>query len=203
MRGAPAGRELTAIDRKLVRTSKFLSLVLRHRPEVIGIELDAEGWVPVEELLARAAEAGRNIDRATLVRVVQENDKQRFTLSADGARIRAAQGHSVDVDLGLEAVEPPETLFHGTATRNLASIREHGRLPGNRQHVHLSLDEGTSRKVGTRHGKPVVLRVAARAMHEAGQTFHVSENGVWLTLTVAPEFITFPESGQDRDEIPR
>jgi putative RNA 2'-phosphotransferase len=176
----------------LTRTSKFLSLVLRHKPEEIGLTLDENGWASVEELIASANRAGRKLDRATVEQVVAASDKRRFALSPDGARIRANQGHSVDVDLALEPRQPPEILFHGTATRFLESIREQGLLPGSRQHVHLSLDEPTAIKVGQRHGKPVVLKVRAGEMGRAGIAFFCSENGVWLTEKVTGAYIEFP-----------
>ena len=173
----------------LVRISKFLSLVLRHDPGKIGLALDAAGWADVDELIAAAARAGVEIDRETLARVVAENDKQRFALSPDGDRIRANQGHSVRVDLGLEPQTPPEVLYHGTAARFVDSIRASGLHAASRTHVHLSPDEETARWVGQRHGKPVVLRVAAGRMHRDGRAFFRSENGVWLTDVVPAEYI--------------
>jgi putative RNA 2'-phosphotransferase len=135
------------------------------------------------------------LDRPTLERVVAENDKKRFALSADGTRIRASQGHSVRVELGLEPVEPPAVLFHGTADRNVEPIRHQGLRPGRRTHVHLSADEATAVAVGRRHGRPVVLRVHAGRMHAAGHAFYRSDNGVWLTDAVPPEHIAFPGEG--------
>jgi putative RNA 2'-phosphotransferase len=173
----------------LVATSKFLSLVLRHRPEVIGIELDAEGWVPVEDLLAACAQHGRAISREQLDAVVRTNDKQRFAFSADGTRIRANQGHSLQVDLGLVPVEPPELLYHGTVSRFLESIRRDGLVKGKRHHVHLSPDVGAATKVGQRRGRPVVLVIEAGRMFRDGHKFYQSENGVWLTDAVPPEYI--------------
>ena len=175
----------------LVRISKFLSLVLRHDPGKIGLALDAAGWADVDELIAAAARAGVEIDRETLARVVAENDKQRFALSPDGRRIRANQGHSVRVDLGLEPQTPPEVLYHGTASRFVDSIRGSGLHAASRTHVHLSPDEETARRVGQRHGKPVVLPVAAGRMHRDGRAFFRSENGVWLTDAVPAEYIDF------------
>ena len=183
---------LSDLDRSLVRASKFLSLVLRHRPERIGITLDSAGWVAVDELLAAARRSGFPLDRATLERVVAENDKRRFAFSADGARIRASQGHSVGVDLGLAPQAPPDVLFHGTAARFLESIRCEGLKAGSRTHVHLSADEVTARTVGQRHGSPVVLRVEAGAMHRDGHEFYHSENGVWLALAVPARYLGFP-----------
>lgn len=173
----------------LVRLSKFLSLVLRHDPGKIGLRLDEAGWASVDELIAAAARSGMAIDRETLARVVAENDKQRFALSPDGARIRASQGHSVKVDLGLAPREPPELLYHGTAARNVDSIRASGLHAASRTHVHLSADEETARRVGQRHGPPVVLTVAAGRMHRDGRAFFRSENGVWLTDAVPAEYI--------------
>ncbi|HEX8272360.1 MAG TPA: RNA 2'-phosphotransferase [Longimicrobiaceae bacterium] len=180
------------MDPSLVRASKFLSLVLRHKPEHIGIALDAAGWVGVDELLAAAGRSGFALDRATLERVVADNDKRRFAFSEDGACIRASQGHSVAVELGLEPQPPPDVLFHGTATRFLDSIRREGLKPGSRTHVHLSADEATAITVGQRHGKPAVLRVAAGAMHRDGHAFVRSANGVWLTGAVPAGYIAFP-----------
>lgn len=180
------------MDRALVGTSKFLSKVLRHAPESVGLRLDDAGWVHVDELMAAARRAGVALDRPTLERVVAENDKKRFALSADGMRIRASQGHSVEVELGLDPVEPPEVLYHGTADRSLGSILREGLRPGRRTHVHLSADETTAVAVGRRHGRPVVLRVAAGRLHRAGHPFYRSDNGVWLTAAVPPDAIDPP-----------
>lgn len=177
------------MDAELARISKFLSLVLRHRPEVIGLRLDERGWVDVDELLRCASEHGRPLSRDTLDAVVATNDEQRFAFSDDRTRIRASQGHSLAVDLALEAREPPEVLFHGTATRFLAAILAQGLTARSRQHVHLSRDVETATQVGARHGQPVVLRVAAGAMFRAGALFFLSANGVWLTNRVAPEHL--------------
>lgn len=183
------------MDAALVRTSKFLSKVLRHAPESVGLRLDQAGWTDVEALLDAARRAGVPLDRATLDRVVAENDKQRFAFSPDGRRIRASQGHSVRVELGLEAVEPPEVLFHGTAETNLASILREGLRPGRRTHVHLSADEQTAVAVGRRHGQPVVLRVPAGRMHRDGHAFYRSDNGVWLTDHVPAARLERPGEG--------
>lgn len=181
----------TAAD-DLVPDSRFLSLVLRHRPETIGLVLDREGWADVGELLRLAAAKGRRIGRDRLDRIVADNSKKRFALSPDGLRIRAVQGHSVEVDLGLPAVQPPAILFHGTADRFVESIRRTGLEKRSRRHVHLSADEATAVTVGRRHGKPVVLRVRAGDMAAAGYVFHRSENGVWLTESVPAVHIEFP-----------
>ncbi len=171
--------------------SKFLSYVLRHAPETIGLRLDANGWADVTELLAKAKKAGKRFDLDTLRAVVAENDKQRFTLSEDGRRIRAAQGHSIAVDLALAASEPPALLYHGTASRNLDAIFAEGLKPGRRQQVHLSLDPDTARRVGERHGKPTVLTVDAGRMHADGYSFVRADNGVWLTDHVPAAYLGF------------
>lgn len=171
--------------------SKFLSYVLRHRPDSIGITLDANGWVDVDVLLAAAQRHGKNLSRTLLEQVVATNDKKRFAFSEDGKRIRASQGHSVSVDLDLKPVTPPELLYHGTVERFLDSIRSQGLVRGSRHHVHLSPDEATARKVGSRRGKPVILIVEAGRMHAAGHQFFRSANNVWLTEKVPPEFLRF------------
>jgi putative RNA 2'-phosphotransferase len=180
----------------LVRHSRFLSLVLRHKPEEIGLTVDPQGWADVDELLRRAADHGRGLTRPLLEEIVAGNDKQRFAFSADGRRIRASQGHSVEVDLALSPSEPPELLYHGTAIRFLDSIRRQGLLRGSRQHVHLSSDEVIAVAVGRRHGEPVVLTVAAQLMSATGHSFFLSANGVWLTEHVPVEFLRIPAAGR-------
>ncbi len=176
-----------------VRSSKFLSLVLRHKPETIGLHLDAQGWADVAELLTRAKAHGVTLTRPQLEQIVATNDKQRFAFSPDGQRIRANQGHSIRVDLGLEPQIPPPHLYHGTATRFVDSIRQQGLLARGREHVHLSADEETAVRVGKRHGNPVVLRVQAEIMHAAGVPFYRSANGVWLVAHVPPHYLVFPD----------
>jgi putative RNA 2'-phosphotransferase len=173
----------------IVATSKLLSYVLRHRPDSIGLALDAHGWAGVDDLLARLAAAGHAVDRALLARVVADNDKQRFAFSEDGARLRASQGHSIDVDLGLAPAPPPDVLYHGTASRFLKSILAAGLRASGRHHVHLSADVATARRVGARHGFPAVLRVDARRMRADGIVFYLSDNGVWLNDTVPPRYL--------------
>ncbi|MEM9218344.1 MAG: RNA 2'-phosphotransferase [Cyanobacteria bacterium P01_F01_bin.150] len=181
------------MNKSLKTTSKFLSLVLRHQPEKIGLTLDAQGWADVDELLALSTQHGVALSRDRLIQVVETNDKQRFAFNGDRTRIRANQGHSISVDLALEPQTPPDILFHGTATRFLDSIQAKGLISGSRQHVHLSADKDTAVKVGKRHGKPVVLTVNAAAMVQQGMIFFRSENGVWLTDHVPVECIEFPE----------
>lgn len=173
------------------RLSRKLASVLRHRPESIDIELEAGGWVRIDALL-RAA--GIKSSREEIAQVVAQNDKKRFTISVDGMKIRAAQGHSVPVDLGLSPCAPPALLFHGTATHSLASIWNEGLLPGGRHQVHLSRDYATAVTVGARHGAPIVLSVAAGEMHQAGHAFYQADNGVWLTDCVPVNALSFAAS---------
>lgn len=171
-------------------TSKFIAYVLRHAPESIGLKLDAQGWAGIEALVAGAVAAGRELTAVDVLQAVDSGTKKRYELSADGSSIRALQGHSTpQVSRSFEALEPPALLFHGTATRFLASIRAQGLLPGSRQHVHLSADEATAVQVGQRHGKAHVLKVESGRMHALGHVFHLAENGVWLTAAVPPEFL--------------
>lgn len=174
----------------LVKISKFLSKHLRHAPEDIGITLEAGGWVEVETLLEACAKHGMRISRETLNTVVEDNSKQRFAFDETGTRIRANQGHSTNVSLEFESVTPPETLYHGTATKFLPSILETGIQRMKRHHVHLSSDIETAAKVGSRHGKLVMLEVNARSMVESGFVFYRSENNVWLVDTVPVEYLS-------------
>lgn len=175
-----------------IRTSKFLSLVLRHEPAKIGITLDDAGWTDVAALLAACAAHGVVISRDELAEIVASSDKQRFALSADGTRIRANQGHSVDVDLELPAATPPARLYHGTVAEAVPSIRTEGLTKRARHHVHMSADTETATKVGGRRGKAVILVIRADAMAAAGHEFFRSANGVWLTDHVPAEYIEFP-----------
>jgi putative RNA 2'-phosphotransferase len=170
--------------------SRRLSYVLRHAPESIGLTLDVAGWAEVEELLQGLADAGVPLSRAELERLVASSDKQRFALNASGTRIRASQGHSVPVDLGLEEAAPPQELFHGTVERFLPAIRVGGLTRQARHHVHLSPDVRTARSVGARRGVPRVLLVAAQRMVAEGHRFYLSANGVWLTEGVPYRYLT-------------
>ncbi len=174
-----------------MKVSKYLSKHLRHQPERIGLELDANGWTEIDALLQATARHGFPITREELAHVVATNDKRRFAI--EGTRIRASQGHTVDVDLDLPAAEPPAYLYHGTVAAHLPAIRAEGLRPMARHHVHLSPDRETATRVGARRGRPVVLSVDAGAMHRAGHVFRVSANGVWLADAVPPEFLRFPE----------
>jgi putative RNA 2'-phosphotransferase len=179
-------------QRELVRASKLLSRVLRHDPARVGVRLDPQGWVGVDELLAGCGRAGVRLSRAALQEVVDTNDKKRFVLSPDGTRIRARQGHSVRVDLGLEPSAPPALLYHGTVGRLLPAITAEGLRPMRRHDVHLSPDAATARRVGARRGAPVVLIVASGRMHADGHVFRVTGNGVWLVPAVPPEYLGEP-----------
>jgi putative RNA 2'-phosphotransferase len=175
---------------RAVKVSKYLAKYLRHAPHELGLELQPGGWVPVDDLLAAAEKNGFPISYDELVECVETNDKQRFAFDVSGELIRANQGHSVEVDLQLEEREPPEFLYHGTVERFLPSILEEGLIRGKRHHVHLSKDVETARKVGSRRGKPVILQVDAGRMHWDGHKFLLSANGVWLTDSVAPAYLT-------------
>ncbi len=168
-----------------------MSLVLRHKPEEIGITLDRAGWVPVRELAEKSSGV---LTEKEIRAVVATSDKQRFSLSENGQLVRANQGHSVDVDLGLEPLAPPERLFHGTALRFLDGIKAQGLVSGNRQHVHLSASAETAKAVGQRHGKPVVLQIKSGEMAASGTEFLQSDNGVWLTDNVPTQYLIFPET---------
>ncbi|MGI5481879.1 RNA 2'-phosphotransferase [Streptomyces lavendofoliae] len=178
---------------RTVKLSKYLAKHLRHQPERIGLVLDPHGWAGIDDLLRATAEHGVRISRAELEHVVAVNDKRRFTI--DGDRIRANQGHTVEVDLDLPAAEPPAYLYHGTVARHLPAIRAEGLRPMARHHVHLSPDRETATGVGARRGRPVVLAVDAGAMRRDGHVFHVSANGVWLTAAVPPAYLRFPSPG--------
>ena len=171
-----------------VKLGRFLSLVLRHDPHAAGITLDEHGWADVNELLAGVNRTGRKIDRVTLERIVRENNKQRYSFNGDGTKIRANQGHSLQVDVELKAAQPPKYLYHGTASRFLPAIQAEGIRKMSRQHVHLSGDFETAMAVGKRHGIPVVITIDAEAMARDGVTFYRSENGVWLCGHVEPKY---------------
>ena len=170
--------------------SKWMSKHLRHSPEKVGLVLEKGGWVTVADLIKAANANHLSLSRAQLEEVVKSNDKQRFSFDATGTKIRANQGHSVAVDLQLQAQMPPDILYHGTAEKNREAITEQGLLKGRRHHVHLSREIQTAVQVGSRHGKPLVLTIDALAMHAAGFDFYKSDNGVWLVDEVPPRFIS-------------
>lgn len=173
----------------IVKISKYLSRHLRHQPERLGITLDEAGWVDVDVLLAACNARGMALTRAQLERVVEENDKRRFAFSADGTRIRASQGHTVAVDLGLVEAVPPAVLYHGTNPKSVPAILVEGLRPMDRHDVHLSTDTETARRVGARRGRPVLFVVRAEHMVAAGHVFRRSDNGVWLVPAVPPGFL--------------
>ncbi|GAA4563131.1 RNA 2'-phosphotransferase [Planotetraspora kaengkrachanensis] len=177
-------------EQRLKKVSKYLSKHLRHQPERIGLTLDRNGWVDVDDLLRAVAAHGFPVSAAELAEVVANNDKQRYSV-VDG-RIRANQGHSVPVDLDLPPLEPPAHLYHGTVASALPSIRDEGLRPMNRHNVHLSPDRETATRVGARRGRPVVLTVDSGSMRAAGHVFYRSDNGVWLVEHVPPSFIRLP-----------
>jgi putative RNA 2'-phosphotransferase len=184
---------------RLTKISRKLSKILRHQPDMIGLKLDNNGWADVADLIKKFGDI-RLDDIATaplsievLKDVVVTNDKQRFAFNDDFTKIRANQGHSLEIDLALKAVEPPPILFHGTAIKNLQSIKSQGLIKGSRQHVHLSKDETTAKKVGSRHGVPVIIKVKTGEMYAAHYPFYQSENGVWLTDYVPHQYLSINE----------
>ena len=170
--------------------SKFLSLILRHQPDKIGLLLDDNGYANVDQLLSQAAKHHIHFTKTELETVVAENDKQRFAFNEDHSKIRASQGHSIKVDLELSPQEPPEFLFHGTVSRSVSGILQSGIQKMSRQHVHLSVDKTTATKVGSRRGAPVILTILSGQMHRDGLPFYISANGVWLTDHVPAKYIS-------------
>jgi len=183
-------------DKRLVKTSKYLSRHLRHDPGRLGLTLEPGGWVPVDALLRACRSHSFALTIEDLREVVERNDKQRFSFDEAGTRIRANQGHSVEVDLELEPASPPAVLFHGTGLRHLDSNMRAGLRRAGRHHVHLSTDTATATRVGARHGRPVVLEVAAARMREDGFAFYVTANGVWLTLAVPTVYLSLHSKGR-------
>lgn len=175
--------------KSLTETSKFVSLILRHKPETIGISLDSHGWADVDELIKGMNKHGTKITMDILEEIVRTDSKQRYSFNDDKTKIRANQGHSIKVDVELEEKEPPAILYHGTATRFLGSITKQGLLPMSRLYVHLSKNMETANKVGTRHGSPVILEVDAEKMYKDGYKFYLSDNGVWLTKEVPSKYL--------------
>ena len=171
------------------KLSKFISLILRHKPEEIGISIDQSGWAKVEDLINGINKSGRNIDMNILEEIVRTDNKQRYSFSEDKTKIRANQGHSIPVKVELKELEPPNTLYHGTATKSLEGIKQLGIKSMSRLYVHLSKDFETAKQVGSRHGECVILAINAKRMYEDGIKFYLSENGVWLTEYVDPKYI--------------
>lgn len=177
------------MSRNLVHTSKFLSYVLRHNPDSIGLSIDPRGWANIDELIGKARNQGRDLNHTLIAKIAYESDKSRFELSDDGKFIRASYGHSIPIQLEYKARVPPRTLYHGTARNNVTSIREQGIHAGGRQFVHLSPDRDSALEVGQRHGKPVILTIQSRQMYENGHDFYPTTSEVWLTRFVPPDFI--------------
>ena len=176
-------------EKQITQISKFLSLVLRHQPETIGIQLDQNGWTDIAELIEKANNYGINFDREILNHIVATNSKKRFAFNDTLDKIRASQGHSIEIELGYENQKPPEILFHGTGEKFVQSILDTGLEKCNRQHVHLSSDFDTAIKVGQRHGKPFVFKVFAGQMYNDNFLFFISDNGVWLTDNVPTKYL--------------
>ena len=179
---------------ELIKLSKFLSKILRHRPEKIGIKLDASGWANIDELLAACQQHHVILTRDKLEIIVNENDKKRFIINEMENTIRAHQGHTIPVRLEYPPAIPPDYLYHGTSQKNVPSIRLQGLLKGKRHHVHLSPDETTAYQVGKRYGKPVILKINAKSMHDQGIVFYLTPNNVWLVEQVPVHHIVFPET---------
>lgn len=180
-------------DKQITHISKFLSLVLRHQPETIGIQLDQNGWTDIDELLEKANNHGIQLDREILNYIVATNSKKRFAINDTLDKIRASQGHSVEIDLGYANKKPPEILFHGTDENSVQSILTNGLEKQSRQHVHLSSDIETAMKVGQRHGKPFVFKVLAEQMFSDNYVFFISDNSVWLTDCVPTKYLVPPQ----------
>lgn len=176
-------------EKRKTNISKFLSLILRHKPETIDLKLDENGWADVKELLEKSAQNENVFTREELETVVETNDKKRFTFDDSGEKIRASQGHSIEVEIGFEEKTPPKTLYHGTAEKNVEAILQNGLRKMQRHHVHLSSEIETAKAVGTRYGKPVIFRIETEKMLAENFKFYVSANGVWLVESVSPEFL--------------
>ncbi|WP_455542383.1 RNA 2'-phosphotransferase [Intestinibacter sp.] len=177
-------------DKKIKSLSKFISKILRHEPEIVHINLDDNGYTDVQGLIDGINKYGRNkIDFKTLKYIVENDNKQRYSFKCDFTKIRANQGHSIDVDLGLEEIKPPNNLYHGTGQKYLDSILEEGIKSQTRQFIHLSKDTDTARNVGSRHGKPRILKIDTKQMYDDGYKFYLSENNVWMTKYVPTKYI--------------
>ena len=176
-------------EKQQTHISKFLSLVLRHKPETIGIQLDQNGWIDINELIEKSNKYGIQFDRETLNQIVTTNSKKRFAFNDKFDKIRASQGHSIEIELGYKNQKPPEVLFHGTSEKSVQSIMDKGLEKRNRQHVHLSSDIETAIMVGQRHGKPIVFTILAEEMYQENYEFFISENGVWLTDYVPSKYL--------------
>lgn len=173
----------------IVKKSKWLSKHLRHAPEQIGLTLEPGGWIAVADLLEAAHRARFALSHEQLEIIVRDNDKQRFSFDETGLKIRANQGHSTEVDLQLKPQTPPAVLYHGTAAHRGENILRNGLQKMRRHHVHLSADTVTAHRVGSRHGKPIILEIDTAAMLADGSEFFRSDNGVWLVEAVPPQYL--------------
>lgn len=176
-------------EKRKTKISKFLSLILRHKPEVVGLTLEENGWVSVEKLMKACSGYGKSFSFAELKEVVETNDKKRFAFDKTGKRIRASQGHSLEIEIEFEEKTPPAILYHGTAEKNLGVIFTDGLKKMSRHYVHLSADIETAKKVGTRHGKPIIFEINTEKMLEENYKFYISANSVWLVESVPPKFL--------------
>ena len=183
------GDRARGVKMDLTRTSRYLSMILRHKPEEIGIKLDEHGWANTKDILA-----GLKIDMPTLQHIVKTDNKQRYSFNEDESKIRANQGHSIPVDVELEEVMPPAVLYHGTGKKYVDSIDKQGLIPKSRLYVHLSLDKETAYEVGKRHGSPYIYKVDSEAMHKDGYKFFLSVNGVYLTKEVPTKYLSLDYS---------
>ena len=184
-------KEVTEMSKSLTELSKFISLILRHKPSAVNIELDEHGWANVDELITgiNKVNTSNNIDMEKLEEIVRTDNKQRYSFNEDKTLIRANQGHSIPVDVELEEVVPPEYLWHGTAIKYMESIDQEGLVPKSRLYVHLSGDEETATNVGKRHGKLLMYKVLSKRMVEDGYKFYRSVNGVWLTKEIPVKYL--------------
>lgn len=174
---------------QLDKMGRFISFILRHHPETIGISLDEYGWANVDELLSGINNSGRTVDMELLEEIVRTDQKQRYSFNEDKTLIRANQGHSISVDVELEEMQPPQVLYHGTASRFLDAIMQEGLKPMSRLYVHLSKDIETAKVVGARHGAPIILKINTSQMQEDGMKFYLSKNGIWLTKNIPTKYI--------------
>lgn len=182
---------MKTLTKEEIKYSKTLALVLRHKPEALGLTLDSHGWIEVSKLIKAFRDSGRSLDMIKLQNIVDLNNKKRYEFNGDKTKIRARQGHSVDVDVELEELEPPKVLYHGTARRNIQGIIEEGLKPMSRKYVHLSTDIATAVEVACRHGEPLVLEIDSDAMYQDGQKFYRARNGVWLCKFVHPDYMKY------------
>lgn len=181
------------MNRRLIKISKFLSLILRHKPEIINLKINSEGWANIDELIKKTNDNGLSINYTDVKEIVEKNNKMRFKISNDEKNIRANQGHSININLNLKEKKPPNILYHGTTIKFIESIKENGLVKNKRHHVHLSTDKYSAINVGKRHGKPIVLEIDSKKMYQDGYLFYLSENLIWLTDKVLPKYLKIEE----------